>query len=59
MTYEEFLKWLDEQIEYNDRLARKEDHKIEPNFTYEGAFNAYEAVKEKFLSLLPPPTKLS
>lgn len=59
MTYEEFLKWIDEQIEYNDRMARKEDRKMEPYFAYQGAHDALEAVKEKFLTLLPPPTKLS
>jgi hypothetical protein len=59
MTHEQFLQWLDEQIEYNERMASKEDRKMEPNLCYQGAANAFEDVKEKFLALLPPPTTLS
>lgn len=59
MTHEQFIQWLDEQIEYYDKMARKEDRKMEPYFAYQGAHDAYEAVKEKFLELLPPPTTLS
>jgi hypothetical protein len=59
MTHEQFLQWLDEQIEYFERMAEKQARKMEPDLSYMGACNAFEAVKEKFIALLPPPTTLS
>jgi hypothetical protein len=46
-----FLIWLDEQIGVNENTADREDHKMEPNLLYRGQQYAFEAVKEKYLSL--------
>lgn len=52
-----FLIWLDEQIETNENLADREDHKMEPNLSYRGQQYALEAAKEKYLSLNKQDTK--
>ena len=59
MTHEEFVKWLDEEIEKAWMENDRESRKIEPDGTPYGRANALEEVKEKFLTLTLPPTTLS
>lgn len=59
MTHEEFIQWLDTEIDVADQLAERENRKTEPYFGYEGRARALEEVKEKFLTIMPPPTTLN
>lgn len=59
MTHEEFIQWLDEQIKFYDLMVRKFDNDNWNYLQYRSSKQAFEVVKERFLTLLPPPTTLS
>ena len=51
MTPEQFLEWLDNEIAYCESIKLT-------NYG-DGKLNTLKKVREKFLSLTPPPTTLS
>ena len=55
MTHGEFLQWLDEEINY---LKNMEDAQQLARDGHTKLF-VLQQVKEKFLTLTPPPTTLS
>lgn len=59
MTHEQFLAWLDSEIEKAAKKDEIESLKYEGDLSHSGRVNALEEVKEKFITLTPPPTTLS
>lgn len=58
MTHEDFVKWLDKEIEDNTFREQRADTKIVASY-YQGCTSTLCTVKEKFFTLTPPPTTLS
>lgn len=59
MTYEQFLAWLDKEIAITANHGQKPDIDLAAPAYIKGMYVAYQKVKEKFLTLTPPPTTLS
>lgn len=59
MTPQQFLEWLDKEIESCRYILHKATIEEDQLFETEGRRFAYETVREKFLTLTPPPTTLS
>jgi hypothetical protein len=49
--YNSLLEWIDNNIKHFEDTADREDRKMEPNLSYRGQQYAFEAVKEKLISL--------
>lgn len=60
MTHEQFIEWIDEQMEFCEPRAKNEEMQNGKSGNYwTGQMNLYRQVREKFLTLTPPPTTLS
>jgi len=59
MTQEEFIEWLDEEIDKAWKENDRESRKTEPDSTPYGRACALEEVKEMYLTVMPPPTTLN
>lgn len=59
MTPEDFIEWIDKEIQKAQRWADRESSKMEPDQSFNGRLSALEEVKQKFFTLTPPPTTLS
>lgn len=59
MTHEEFIKWLDDEIEKSARNADAQDYDIEAVEFCNGYGEALKDVRKKFITLMPPPTTLN
>jgi len=59
MTHEEFVKWLDQEIEFSKDLKKQFPPQSKVYDRASDGIAIFTIVKEKFLSLPPPPTTLS
>ena len=59
MTPKQFMEWLDKEIELYRNHGQKPDIDLAAPAYVKGHFDAYQKVREKFLTLTPPPTTLS
>lgn len=59
MTSEEFIQWLDKEIEEADKLVYKQTLSYEPDGSYEARSNALYEAKEKYLSILTPSSTIN
>jgi len=59
MTHEQFLEWLDEEIEFCEPRAKSEQlQTVNQQNYWTSQINILRQVREKFLALTPPSTTL-